>query len=115
MVSIFSADQPTLPKMITFQLPNCKVNLLEEIGVHCSDFGALLLEDNKGVKISNIELEMKGNTTGINRQIVIQWLQGKGRQPVTWGTFIVVLQDINLKKLAEDIESIILQSPSSLT
>ena len=83
-----------------------KVNLAEKIPDYW-DFGVLLLDDHSGDQIAAIEKEQGKSTLDINRQIMRLWVQGKGRQPVTWNTLVTVLQDIKLVALAKDIENIV--------
>lgn len=101
---------PTLIDLITFPMSNGgKVNLAEEIGVNYYNFGLLLLEDKDGNQMSAIEREQMRNAPEIVRHTFRLWLQGKGRQPVTWATLVAVLQDTGLIKLANDIECVKLQ------
>ena len=80
------------------------MNVVDKIGANYGEFGVLLLEDDDGGKISTIEMEKRGNVSGIIRHIFKLWREGKGRHPVTWATLIAVLQDIGLNALALDIE-----------
>ncbi len=43
------------------------------------------------------------DSQAINMAILQEWLQGRGRQPVTWQTLVDVLSDCDLNTLAEDI------------
>ena len=83
--------------------PNTKVNIAEEIGTSYSDFGILLLNDERGNKVSAIVQEHRGNAKEINYEILRLWLEGKG-QPLSWSTLVQVLKDIKLNKLASEIE-----------
>ena len=106
-LSLFPADSnPTLKDLICFPMPGGKVNLAEKIGVSYYEFGVLLLEDDGGDQIAAIEKEQGKNASDINREVCRLWLKGKGRQPVTWATLVAVLQDIQLVKLARDIEAV---------
>ena len=40
----------------------------------------------------------------INMEVLQQWINGRGKQPVTWKTLIEVLRDIELSSLAREIE-----------
>ena len=40
----------------------------------------------------------------INKEILEQWITGRGKQPVTWKTLTEVLRDIELSTLAGEIE-----------
>ena len=96
-------DAPTLRELISFPMAGCRVNVVEKIAGY-SDFGVMLLEDDDGSKMNNIEKEKRGNVLDIVHHIFMLWRQGKGRQPVTWATLIAVLQDIGLDTLAQNIE-----------
>ena len=47
----------------------------------------------------------QNHNNNINKEILSKWLQGLGKQPVTWSKLIEVLRDIDLNSLANDIES----------
>ena len=66
-------------------------------------FGIQILEDGDGERMNAIENELKCNAERINIRVFQLWLQGRGRQPVTYATLVTVLQDIGLNKLAKDI------------
>ena len=85
-------------------MADSKVYLAKKIGVKCHDFGILLLDDVDGNCINFIEKEQRGNAYGINLEVFKMWLQGRGKQPVTWDTLVAVLCDIGLNKLANDID-----------
>ena len=95
-----------MPQLVHFSTAKGVVKLVEKIGSMYSDFGVLLLNDNDGSLISAIEREKGRNASDITRHICQLWLQGKGKQPVTWATLVAVLRDIDLRKLAEDIEEL---------
>ena len=84
-------------------MADSKVNLVEKIGVKYYDFGILLLEDDCRVQVRAIEKRLREDASDINLEILSLWLQGNGRQPVSWVTLTAVLQDLGLKKLATDI------------
>ena len=86
-------------------MPDGKVNLAERIGVSYMKFGVLLLEDDTGGKVNAIEHQLQCNAEKINFRLLQLWLQGQGRQPVTWATLVAVLQDIGLVKLAKEIKA----------
>lgn len=66
-------------------------------------FGVMLLEDSSGEKINTIEREKRGDVADIIHEILRVWLQGRGKQPVTWNTFACVLESIQRYDLAEMI------------
>ena len=87
--------------IICFPLKDSKVNLVREIGTKYFEFGTLLLEDTTGALISALEKELKHNAQDINRRIFREWLSGGGRKPVSWGTLIAVLENIEMSELAK--------------
>ena len=93
-------------ELTCFPLADSKVNLAVEIGTNYNTFGVQLLQDRAGTQVSALEKEMGKNAQNINHQIFMLWLQGKGRQPVTWNTFVAVLQDAGLEQLAKDIADV---------
>ena len=81
------------------------VDVAEKIGTNYKHFGTQLLNDNDGSKVNNIEMSKRPDPVGITAEILEQWLQGRGRMPVTWQTLIKCLRDIKMIVLADDIES----------
>ena len=81
------------------------VDIVEKIGTDYKHFGTLLLNDIDGSKVNNIEMSKRGNPVGITAEILEQWLQGRGRMPVTWQTLIKCLRDMKMIVLADGIES----------
>ena len=68
-------------------------------------FGIQLLKDDTGNTVKGIETVKRGDPGDITVEILRQWLQGKGRQPVTWQTLVDCLQDTNLHVTADYIQS----------
>ena len=67
------------------------MDLAIEIGTDYEKFGTLLLEDEKGNKVKNIKVSEHGDPVDITVEILKQWLQGKGKEPVTWQTLVKCL------------------------
>ena len=68
-------------------------------------FGILLLNDLTGAKIAAIAQRCLNGGEQINIEILQEWLQGKGKKPVSWQTLVDVLKDTGLSELAMDIET----------
>lgn len=84
-----------------------KINIAEQIGTEYIKFGSLILpQDTTGVVVKNIEHTNHFNPERINTEILRKWLAGEGKQPVTWTTLVVILDDIGLSSLANDIRTI---------
>ena len=99
--------RPTLPELLTFTRADKKrINIAKEIGVEYKHFGTLLLEDENGQKVTSMETKHHYDPYKINTLILEEWLNGKGKQPVTWATLIKVLCDTELTTLANEISTI---------
>ena len=85
------------PSMSIFQN-----KLFERISIKWETVGTVLLKDDMGDKMERIDKDEK-NTEDKIRRVLRAWLKGEGRQPTTWSTLINVLNEVNLKVLAEDI------------
>ena len=96
-----------LQNLINFQSIKETVNILQQIGTKCHDFGVLLLEDDSGSKVDAITHEHRDNPYQINCAVIKQWLRGEGRKPVNWNTLVVVLRDVKLVTLAKEIEEVL--------
>ena len=69
-------------------------------------FGIQLLQDGNGAIVAGIERKKRGDPGDIMVEILRQWLQGKGRKPVTWWTLVECLEDTNLHVAADYIKAI---------
>ena len=78
-------------------------DIVAEIQNDYERFGIQLLEDSKGVRIKGIEKSNRGDPVAITVEILRQWLQGKGRTPVTWRAFVECLRESGLKVPADYI------------
>ena len=100
---IVIADHPTVVECIRF-------NIAQEIGTKYMEFGILLLEDTTGGRLHNMEQQCRENAEKINLEILYEWINGKGKLPVSWETLTEVLHDIELFTLASEIEAVKLVS-----
>ena len=64
-------------------------------------------------KVHIIEMKTHGDPVDITVEILQQWLQGRGRRPVTWQTLIKCLRDTDLNVLADNMESLLLEHHES--
>ena len=59
---------------------------------------------------SMIEIIRRNNTGNVKdacRDVLLKWLAGSGRKPVTWATFIDVLQDMEESALGDKIKAVL--------
>ena len=101
------ASPPTIPDLLHLSLADGRsVNLLQEVGTKYKPFGTLLLKDSTGSKMAAIEHTLGRNVQDINHRIVQDWLGGGGKTPVSWGSLVVVLQDVGMQVLAEAVRGV---------
>lgn len=67
--------------------------------------GTLLLKDDNYAITSSIVEQFQSNAFKINFEVLTRWIQGKGKDPVTWETLVEVLKCIELSQLAKEISS----------
>ena len=94
---------PTLPELLCFS--SKKLNISVEVGTKYLQFGIFLLEDKNGAIVDALETEYSKKAERINVAILLKWLLGNGVKPVTWSTLVTVLQSIEMKELANEIET----------
>ena len=80
-------------------------DIVLEIQNDYEKFGIQLLQDDKGNIVAGIEKMKHGDPGDITVQILQQWLQGKGRKPVTWQTLVECLEDTNMHVAADYIKA----------
>ena len=102
-MSTVLGDQPTLPELASFLSRGGTINIAEKISTEYYQFGIQLLDDEDGSHIRAIEHRHLRDAVRINTDILEEWLQGRGVQPVSWTTLVKVLEDIDLGTLASDI------------
>ena len=101
-----SGAQPTLPELLKFTCTDGRVvSIPVEIATKYKTFGTFLLEDDRGARVDIITCECRERAEDINTKILQEWLNGRGKQPVTWATLIEILHDIELSTLAGDIRA----------
>ena len=80
------------------------LRIIERIGAKYRALGILLLDDKNGVKTEAAVASHPQQPATITHSILSSWLNGRGKEPVTWATFIAVLYQVGLRDLARDIE-----------
>ena len=103
---VSSLDSPTLPQLTYLSTgPRDGIRIIRRIGANYHSLGILLLNDDDGAITTGIIAGNHHQPENITRDILLKWLQGQGRQPVTWATLMTVLHEIELSELAQDIAS----------
>lgn len=65
-------------------------------------FGVLLLNDETGSHVDDIEGACPGRPEDMVKKILDDWIHGRGRD-VTWKILIETLRDCELRRLADQI------------
>ena len=97
-------DHPALDVLRRFPVKDSFIDIAEKIATDCQRFGTQLLKDSDGSKVRIIE-KKHHDPVDITVEILEQWLQGRGRMPITWQTLIKCLRDTDLNVLADNMES----------
>ena len=66
-------------------------------------------EENQSM-IAVIQKNNPGRVRDACREVLLMWLQGKGRKPVTWTTLVDVLYDLGEATLADKIKAVLTSS-----
>ena len=83
------------------------LNIPLQIGTKFFLFGPpLLLKDSNGTTVDNIIHKHNNDPAQINTEILKEWLNESGKQPVTWEILIETLNECNLVTLAKDIKAV---------
>ena len=87
-----------------FPVKDEHIDIAEKIGADYKRFGQLILNDDDGTKVNNIEVFKHGDPVPIADEILRQWRLGKGKKPVTWQILVECLRATDLNVLADNIE-----------
>ena len=93
-----------MPELLNFKAGDRNINIPREIGSKYHNFGAQLLQEETFAHIDDLEHRYLRSGEEINRHILQEWLEGRGRKPTTWATLARVLHDIEKGELAAKVE-----------
>ena len=98
------ASRPKAEELLDLKTQSgSSIKIAQQIGEQYYLLGSLLLQDDMGELTSIIvdQHQHQHNVALINERILVRWLQGKGKQPVSWSTLINVLKTMGLSELAQ--------------
>jgi len=102
-------QQPTLRQLMLLKSPSGKaVEIFQSITPHWKNLGVYFDLDEMGCILDCIARDHQYSLTRCFLQMMNKWLQGCGRQPVTWATLIEVLKEANYIRLAIDVKEAVL-------
>jgi len=71
-------------ELVRFRGKTKIINLPQEISTNYLKVGILLLKDEAGARVKGIEHRYREDSEQIIPKILEQWINGNGKQPVTW-------------------------------
>ena len=111
MASTGYTGVPTV-KLLTF-LPipgdgaKKNLNIIQRTSTQYTKLAMFLLDDDNCTTVDSLKDQYRGVPEEIVRAVYQKWINGAGRQPVTWQTLVDVLRKIELSSLAEEIETVL--------
>ena len=93
-----------MPELLSFKAGDRNINIPREIGSRYQNFGTQLLQESTSAHIDALAHQYQRNCEDINRHILQEWLEGRGRKPTTWATLARVLCDIEKGELEAKLE-----------
>ena len=91
-----SGSRPTLPQLLTMDLPL-------RVGDRFETFGVLLLDDETGDKMAIMREKFMRDPERVTMEVLKEWLAGKGVE-VSWESLIETLRKSKLKLMADQIQ-----------
>ena len=104
-ILVFLEGTVTLDKLLNFKIAGGRVmNLAREIAPNHHKFCQSLLSESTHKKLVENSLNNGKDASGLIQEVLKQWLEGAGRQPVQWGTLVETLRAAELTSLATRVE-----------
>ena len=98
--------KPSLPELDLLQGKSKTVKIINMIAYKWDQFVTRL--SFEGHDIKRIERNSNYQTDQACRNALIEWLEGKGRKPITWGTIIKALEEAQFSEVAKEVREIVL-------
>ena len=96
---------PTLRQLGCLKLNNQRIDVIEQIAFKWESVADQL--DLKSHLIETIRMESHHQANSACRKMFMKWLEGVGRQPITWRTLIDALDEAGLPRVAHELNNII--------
>ena len=81
-----------------------RINIINKVSPRWSEFAVQLDFDNDGTTMQMIRERCYPDPEDCCKEMMREWLSGKGRQPVTWELLVEILKDCELEVLAKQVE-----------
>ena len=110
-ISSFYPGQPSVKLLTCFPSKvdgeKKMINIIQKTGTSYEKLGMFLLEDDNGDIVDSLKEACHHDPIQITTAVYKKWISGTGMKPVTWQTLVGVLRDIELNRVADDINSTI--------
>ena len=103
--SVHIDSKPTLRELGCLKINNQRINMIERIASRWESVADQLHFENH--LIDTIKIQSHYEIDSACRKMFIKWLEGVGRQPITWRTLIDALDDAGLPRVAHEFNNII--------
>ena len=109
--SVHIDSKPTLRQLGCLKLNNQRIDVIEQIAFKWESVADQL--DFKSHLIETIRIESHHQVNSACRKMFMKWLEGVGRQPITWRTLIDALDEAGLPRVAHELNNIICGTQTS--
>ena len=96
--------KPTLHELDLLERKDRTVNVIEKVAYKWEKVATRLHFEFSDIQ--RIKKDCHHQTVDASRHMFGEWLEGRGRKPVTWATLIKVLNETELAEIARDLEII---------
>ena len=101
----FIGDKPKLQHLQLLKYRGGQVRIIDETSSQWPDVAIAL--GFEGYSISQIELSSQRQAKEACRTMIMEWLKGAKRTPVTWNTLVQALIDAKFVDLAEQLQTVL--------
>ena len=102
------ADRPELYQLQHLQGQGCViVKVIEKVAAHWERLALALHFEGHVLEI--VRRDHMSDSMAQCRAILYRWLNGEARSPVSWGTLVKSLKEIEFTLLAEGLEAVLRQ------
>ena len=103
--SVHIDSTPKLHQLGCLKLHNRRIRVIEHVA---SKWESVAIQLHfEGHLIETIKIDSHSQVDSACRKMFIKWLEGIGRQPITWRTLINALDEAGLSNVARELENII--------
>ena len=104
-VDVHLDSRPKLHQLGYLKLNNQRIKMIERVASRWESVATQL--HFEGHLIDTIKMESHYQVDSACRKMFIRWLEGIGRQPITWRTLIDTLDEAGLPRVAHELSNII--------